>query len=280
MIVDCHTQILDARGGVGPALFESTPFESSPVDRAIVLGFKSRFLATEVPNRDLADYVRRHPSKLVGFAGIDPCDPTCLEELAAAQEELNLKGVVVSPALQDFHPSDTRACQVYEACAGRGMPVVFDLGHRNPAARMEFAKPVLLDQVASEFPRLRMVVTHMGYPWVHETISLLGKHANVFADVAGLLPKRWLTYNALASAYEYGVIDKLLFGSDFPHRSPAACIEALYSVNQMVQGTNLPVIPREQLRGIVERDALVLLGVEAARNADARPRSSAMIDDE
>jgi len=63
------------------------------------------------------------------------------------------------------------------------------------------------------------------------------------------------------SAHQYGVIDKLLFGSDFPYTSAAECIEALYSTNQVAQGTNLPVVPREALRGIVERDALGLLGL-------------------
>ena len=58
------------------------------------------------------------------------------------------------------------------------------------------------------------------------------------------------------SAYQHGVIDKLLFGSDFPYTSATECIEALYSINQIAQGTNLPVVPREALRGIVERDTL------------------------
>ena len=58
------------------------------------------------------------------------------------------------------------------------------------------------------------------------------------------------------------MIDKLLFGSDFPYTNAADCIESLYSLNQIAQGTNLPVVPREALRGIVERDTLGLLGLE------------------
>ena len=106
------------------------------------------------------------------------------------------------------------------------------------------------------------MIAQLGQPWVDETICLLGKHDNVYADVSGLLSRPWQAYNALVSAYQYGVIDKLLFGSDFPYRSAAECIEALYSINQIAQGTNLPLIPREALRGIVERDALSLLGLE------------------
>jgi len=96
---------------------------------------------------------------------------------------------------------------------------------------------------------------------VEETICLLGKHANVYADVSGLLMRPWQAYNALVSAHQHHVIDKLLFGSDFPHTSVAECIESLYSVNKLAQGTSLPVVPREDLRGIVEREALPLLGL-------------------
>jgi len=76
-----------------------------------------------------------------------------------------------------------------------------------------------------------------------------------------LLRRPWQAYHALLVAYEYGVMDRLLFGSDFPYASAKECIESLYSLNQMVHGTNLPVVPRESLRGIVERDAMSLLGL-------------------
>ncbi len=289
MIVDCHTQLIDLNhdgailsGGPPRLLMETARHLEAvdTVDRAIVLGFKSRYAEAEVSNRVVADYVQQNSTKLVGFAGIDPTDEACLDELATAQDELRLKGVTVSPPLQCFHPTDTRAYRLYEECVRRGMPVVFEQNHRNPASRMEFARPALLDEVASDFPTLKIVVAHMGFPWVDETLVLLGKHSHVFADVSGLLPRRWMSYNALLGAYEYGVMDKLLFGSDFPRRSPAACIEALYSINQMVHGTNLGTIPREQLRGIVERDSLSLLGIES-RVVPTRPaRSTSLVDDE
>jgi hypothetical protein len=56
-------------------------------------------------------------------------------------------------------------------------------------------------------------------------------------------------------------MDRLLFGSDFPYTSATECIEALYSLNQIAHGTNLPIVPREALRNIVERDTLSLLGL-------------------
>jgi predicted TIM-barrel fold metal-dependent hydrolase len=132
----------------------------------------------------------------------------------------------------------------------------------NAQSKLEFGRPFLIDEVARSFPNLRIVIAQMGQPWIDESIVLLGKHEHVYADISGLFLRPWSGYNALVSAYQHGVSDKLLFGSDFPYTKPADCIEALFSINQLVQGTNLPVVPRETLRGIVERDALELLGLE------------------
>lgn len=289
MIIDCHTKVWDHTARFGraqmPHVTEVAGIDVErylraidPVDRAIILAFKSRYLDAEISNRSVAECVSRNTAKLIGFAGIDPTERDALEELRIAQEELNLKGATLSPAMQNFHPSDTRAMRIYEECDRRSMPVVFDQNALDPAARMEFGKPVLLDEVAREFPNLRIVIAHLGFPWTQETIVLLAKHKHVYADVAGLLRHPWTAYSALLSAHEYGVIDKLLFGSNFPVRSPAACIEAMYSINQLSAGSNLPTIPREQLRGIVERDALRLLGIETG--APARSAKPGIFDEE
>jgi uncharacterized protein len=290
MIVDCHTQVWNSPTQIGSGVPLVSPAARAteagyleainPVDKAIVLAFKSGYLGAEIPNRFVAEYVRRNPAKLIGFAGIDPQDRDWREELRIAQDELGLKGVVISPEMQDFHPSDTRAMRLYEQCVRRGMPILVEQDHRHPKAKMQYSEPTLLDDVAQAFPELRIVVARMGYPWVAQTVVLLAKHPHVYADVAGLLPQPWLSYTALLAAFEYGVMDKLLFGSDFPFRYPAACIEALYSINQFSQGSNLQTIPREHLRGIVERDALALLGISSPAVPDFKPKRPIFADDE
>jgi uncharacterized protein len=289
MIVDCHTRIWASEEQLGRASVSDHPPVNAdesrhraaidPVDKAIVLGFKSRYLGAEIPNRFVAEYQRRNANKVIGFAGIDPLDPNWKTELRAAADELNLKGVVVSPEMQNFHPTDTRAMRLYEECTRRRLPLLFEQDHRNPAAKMRYAEPLLLDEVAQEFPDLRIVIARLGYPWVPQTVVLLAKHANVYADIAGLLPQRWTAYTALVAAHEYGVLDKLLFGSDFPFRSPALCIESLYSLNQFCLESNLERIPRELLRGIVERDALAALGIEAQTPSPVK-RTSQIFDEE
>jgi predicted TIM-barrel fold metal-dependent hydrolase len=293
MIVDCHTHIWQSPDQLGqmdlgdmPRLSRSrstrvTPSgrtiwrsipaadpehhwaQSNAVDKTIVLAFKSRYLKAEIPNRFVADYCQRDPQKLIGFAGIDPTEKSAVAELKIAQSDLRLRGITMSPANQDFHPTDSRAMKVYAEAERLAMPVLFHpAGQFTEASKLEFARPYLLDEVARSFPKLRMIIAQLGQPWIDETIVMLGKHSNVFADVSGLLSRPWQAYNALVGANQYGVIDKLLFGSDFPYTSATECIETLYSLNQIAQGTNLPVVPREALRGIVERDAISLLGLD------------------
>jgi len=252
---------------------------TDPVDRAFVIGFKSRYLGVQVANEFIFDYVRRRPEKLIGVAGIDPTHvDEALEELEKSHREFGMKAIAVSPAAQDFHPSDSRAMQVFSEAARLQKPVFIQQGiHFNAAAKMEFARPSLLDEVARDLPQLRMVIAHMGYPWTDECVVLLGKHPNVFADIASLIHRPWQAYNALLAAYQYGVIDKLLFGSDFPFGTPTRAIESLYRINHLVTGTNLPTIPRQSLVSIVERDALGLLGIESAVGA---PPTSVLSDSE
>lgn len=291
MIIDCHTHIWQSPEQLGAIDWGDVPrtprarslrpnmpragwrtvpaadpdhhmAQTSAVDKTIVLGFTSRYLRAEIPNRFVADYVHRFPKKLVGFAGIDPTDPGALKELRDAHGELRLHGVTVAPANQDFHPADSRAMAIYAEAEALNMPVLVHAGNQfTDQGKMEYARPYLFDEVARAFPNLRLILAQMGQPWIDECIALLRKHPHVYADVSGLLSRPWQAYNALVNAHQHETIDKLLFGSDFPYRNAAECIEAMYSINQMTQGTNLPIVPRQALRGIVERDALSLLGL-------------------
>ena len=283
MIVDCYTHTWESPEQLGRcsgadgerAAFPPLPEDpqavaaarhlaaSEPIDTTIILAFKSAYLGAEIPNEKVAAYARSHPDRLIGFAGVDPSNPKeAIAELRHARDQLAMPGVAVAPAAQDFHPSNSQAMLVYAQAAELGMPILFHPGIRVTAAtKLEYAQPVLLDEIARELPDLRIIIAHMGYPWVHETLVLLAKHANVYAEISWLLHQPWQAYQALISAYQCGVTDKLLFGSGFPCGVASNCIEALYSINHLCHGTNLPAIPREQLRGIVERDTLSLLNI-------------------
>jgi uncharacterized protein len=287
MIVDCHTCIWDRPDRLGRAIHKPssesnsngdttpapTPLRanaqlhrkaSEPVDLSIVVGFKSEFLGAEIPNELVADYVKRSPDRLVGFAGIDPTDPhRAIESMRHASEALRMSGVAMAPMAQNVHPCHTNAKTCYEEAAKLRLPILFHGGvQTSPDSVLHFGHPALLDEIAREHASLKIVIAQMGFPWLNETIALMKKRANVFADISWILAQRWTAYQSLLAAFEHGVIDRILFASGFPYMHAAHCIEALYDINHLVQGTNLPSIPREKLRGIVERDALKLLGID------------------
>jgi uncharacterized protein len=200
---------------------------------------------------------------MIGIAAVDPTqgDPARLARDLLDRKEF--RGLTVSPGAQNFHPADSRAMRLYEVAAERGVPLFVDnAAHLPSMAHMEYARPLLLDEVAREFPKLTIVISSLGYPWVDEGIALLGKNPRVFGGLAGLIRRPWQAYNALVLAHQFNVMEKVLFGSDFPFLTAAEAIEFVYRLHEVTQGTNLPTVPREALRSVVERDALGALGIE------------------
>ena len=285
MIIDCHTHIWPDRASLAgvqgfsclggddsrPAQPEHHLAAAEPAYSSFVLGFVSRHLRTEIPNSFIRNYVTGHVHRLISFAGVDPTDPGASQQLERLHEQ-GFSGITLSPACQAVHPADTRAMKVYKSAAELNMPIYFLNGMALPGgAWLEFAQPAMLDEVARAYPELPMVISHLGYPWVEQTIALLAKHPRVYADVAGLTPRPWLAYRSLTLAYESGVIEKLLFASDFPCHTVKSAVEALYNLNKITLNSVLPAVPRECLRGIVERNSLELLGLEQAVAGEAGP---------
>ncbi|MEX2215377.1 MAG: amidohydrolase family protein [Phycisphaeraceae bacterium] len=285
MIVDLHTHIWESpeqlgRGAAARMLRSATqPWDRpdasttahdaamEPVQHAVILGFESSYLGASISAEQIARYVARRPEKYLGFAGLDPLAGNALKQVARVRS-LGLSGVTISPAGQAFHPAHTQAMKLYEQCVAQDLPVlVQSVTHLSSEAKLEFAQPYLFDEVAREFPDLRLIISQVGHPWIDQALVLIGKHRNVYADISSIVSRPWPLYNLLQSAHHQGVMDRLLFGSDFPFCTPQRAITTIYSVNTLTQGTMLPSVPREQLRLIVERDVLSLLGMKPAVKA-------------
>ncbi|MEM7682714.1 MAG: amidohydrolase family protein [Planctomycetota bacterium] len=290
MIVDLHTRVWSQPEELGPAIAaqfrrrRAEPWEQAdgsperfaeamaPVDRAVLLGFEAARLGASISAERVAEHVSANPEKYLGFAGIDPTVAKAPARLEAALD-LGLVGAVVAPAAAGFHPTDTRAMELFELCQSRHIPVLIESsGLMAREARLEFDQPHLLDEVARECPDLKLVLGSLGDPWTDEALALLAKHPTVYADLSGLVSRPWRLMNILMSAYQQDVMSQLLFGSNFPWFTPEQAIVNLYSVNTFTQGTHLPSVPREQLRSVVERDTLAVLGID---HAPAEPGSTA-----
>ena len=106
------------------------------------------------------------------------------------------------------------------------------------------------------FPELRIVMAHMGHPWHIDTFAVIRKHPHVYADVSANFYRPWQQYHGLLLATEWNVLDKLVFGSDYPVATPQETMDGLLAVNQFTPGTSLPRVPEEKLHQIIHRDTL------------------------
>ncbi len=214
-------------------------------------------------NDAVAAFVGAAPDRRIGFLSVHPEVEGAEDELERCRSDLGLKGVKLGPNYQDFDPLGPAALRIYALAERHGLPILFPQG-ASPVrdAPLRFAHPLVMDEVAIRFPELRVVMAHMGHPWQRDTIVTIRKHPHVYADVSGLFYRPWSFYEGMRLATEWGVLGKLLFGSDFPIATPAETVAGLRAVNAPIAGTGLPPVPLDAVEEIIERDPLPLLGLD------------------
>ncbi len=213
-------------------------------------------------NDDTAAIVREHPEKLIGFLTVHARDPKALDEIDRCVGDLGMKGIKLGPNYQNVDPLSPEAFRVFKRAEELGLPVLLHQG-TSPVqfADLDYAHPRHIDRVATAFPDLKMILAHMAHPWQIDCIVVIRKHPNVFADISAQFYRPWSAWNAFCLAQEWGVMHKLLFGSDLPIATPQETIDGLRSINEVIEGTGLPRIDEEQIEAIIHRDSLGLLGL-------------------
>ena len=126
---------------------------------------------------------------------------------------------------------------------------------------MKYGHPEQLEEVALAFPDMKICIGHMGHPWQLETIVLVRKQPNVYADLSGMHIHPWELYNTLRMGLEYGVMHKLFFGTDFPFYTAEQTVTGLMRASELAQTARLPEIPRERIKEIIHHDSLKTLGI-------------------
>ena len=277
-MIDCHTHIgepdhvsvefvEDVRRIWGqnlrfPPSLDDHLEATSATRRAVVLGFRARASGFVVPNEYVASYVSRFPDRFVGFGGIDLAEEGAPEEVERCAQDLGLRGLKIGPVYQGVHPLDERALPVYERAQSLGLPIVWHQGTTFVrTAPLSAAQPIAIDEVATRYRDLRIVIAHMGHPWILDTVVVVRKHPNVYADISALHVRPWQLYNALRAAIEYGVWAKLLFGSDFPFFTPVETAAGLRAVADVWRPASLPPVDEAMVDELIERDGLALLGI-------------------
>ena len=245
-------------GNVGERHLETT----RKADVAVVFGLQAQATGWNIPNDAVAAHVARAPQRLLFFAAVDPARGDCLLELERCHRDLGATGVKLAPLYQGVHPCDPRCTEIYRYCERHGLPVLFHAGTSFVGGTpLDFSRPAHFDAVAVEFPELRMVLAHLGHPWEGETIAVIRRHPNVFADLSALHYRPWQFYNSMRLVVEYHAEHKVLFGSDFPFTTTGSSLAGVRGVNAVLAQSGLPPIPADVIEGIIHRDALSLLAL-------------------
>ena len=234
--------------------------DEAGVDKFVVVAIPKR-LPMFTPHEFIADYVNRYPGRAVGFASVYPDDKNSADEFEHAVKDLGLKGLKLSPCYQEMDPRSDSCCALYEIAVHHSVPVMFHSGAAYTGT-LEFGDVTFLDKVALSFPDLKIIVAHFGQPYMEQTCILMRKNENIFADLSGRFHRPWQLYNGLMTAQEYGVADRLLFGSDFPVTKPAQALSEFRSINNWGGGAMMPRVPDKLIEAIIYERPLSLLGID------------------
>lgn len=226
---------------VWPTELFITQLDAAGIDKAVILpeDLTTKAGGTVVSNEEIRQLVDLQPDRLIGFASIDPNRKDAVDLLAHAFDELKLSGLKLNPSNQGFMPNDTMMKPIYELCISKNKPILFHAGMtwiKNSPSKN--SHPLLFEDVALEFPELRMCLAHFGWPWIMDTAMLLLKYPNVYADTALLYfdsPKQFFhtTFNVQLGEYwiDRMLFDKVMFGSNYPRIEQKRMVEAVKTLS-------------------------------------------------
>jgi hypothetical protein len=175
-----------------------------------------------IPNELVAELVKEHPDRFLGFAGVDPHKgERAVEGLEYAVRELGLRGAMISPWEHLIYSDDERYHPIYEKCVELDIPIwVHTSVNFSRQIPMDYGHPLHLDRVAVGFPELKIMAGHAGWPWVTEMVAVAWRHPHVYLEISGI---RQLYMGMENTGWEplihYGnsvLQDKILFATAWP----------------------------------------------------------------
>ncbi len=224
------------------------------VDATTALGHPA--LASE----EIAERAAAHPDVLIPFGSVDPLrGDAAVRRARVLAEDHEVRGFKFHPSLQGFAPNDRTFYPLYTALEELGLPAIFHTGQTGIGAglaggrgiKLRLSDPMLLDDVAADFPGLTMILAHPSVPWQDAALSIATHKANVFIDLSGWLPKYFS--DSLVRAINGRLRSKVLFGSDYPVLSPDRWIESFDQLE----------IKPEVKPLVMKHNAVRLLGLES-----------------
>jgi predicted TIM-barrel fold metal-dependent hydrolase len=178
---------------------------------------------TPVPNDFVAETVQRFPDVFLGMGAIDPWQGELARREIVRIKELGLHGIgELNPARQHFYPNDRRFYPLWAEAERQGLPILFHSGYAAAGSgspggggvKLKYCQPLLLDDVAADFPDLAIICAHPSWPWTAESLAIARHKPNFYIDLSGWAPKYFP--DELVAQVNSMIPHKALFGSDAP----------------------------------------------------------------
>ncbi len=173
-----------------------------------------------VPYEVVYEATQEYPDRFYGLAGIDPWEGMeGVKALEEAVEEMGFIGAHLYPHWFRMEPDHRKYYPFYAKCVELDIPIQMQIGHcldylKDHPTHPSVGRPITLDTVACDFPELKLIGIHIGYPWVEEMLSVATKHENVYIGSDAYAPKHWKP-EFIEFIDSWGS-DKVIFGTDFP----------------------------------------------------------------
>lgn len=206
---------------VGKTLEEFVAYmDDADVDQVLIpsakmASYQTRQLIWDVQEEQVRELAQAAPGRIFGLFGINPMEG--MAGVRRLQESVG-DGVFVGAHLHTYGfglpLNDRKYYPFYAKCAELGVPVVMQVGHSAERMPSEMGRPILIDDIALDFPELTIVGAHTGWPWVEELIALAWKHRNVYVGTSAHHPK-YLDKSLLSFANSRGK-GKVMWGTDYP----------------------------------------------------------------
>jgi predicted TIM-barrel fold metal-dependent hydrolase len=190
--------------------------------------YRNKWMYMDTQLEEVTQYTSRYPDRFVGLAGYNPFRiKESLAEVERAVRDHGFKGVYVHIYGFDIPLHDAKLYPLYAKCVELDVPVSLQVGHVLEGMPSEHARPIYLDRVACDFPELKLVGAHTGWPWVEELISVCYKWDNVYFGVDAWMPK-YLKPEAVQFINNRLGQDRCLWGTNgLPWKENRAQLDAL-----------------------------------------------------
>jgi len=182
---------------------------------------------TALSSEEIADAAAEHADVLIPFGSVDPLrGALAVSQARRLVTEHGVRGFKFHPSLQGFSPDDQAYYPLWAEIESLGVPALFHSGQTGIGAglpggrgiKLRLSDPMLLDDVAADFPALTIILAHPSVPWADAQISMATHKSNVYIDLSGWSPKYFPS--PLVRAANSYLQDKVLFGTDYPLLTP------------------------------------------------------------